>query len=293
MTSLSASDRKSRLLVGCGEWGFRALPMERHFEIARQFGFKYLEFGIGGNQVGRLPEVPTAEDVAGFRRLVQRFSINTPFCCIENDFTLASAHLHSAMVEKVLGQMQAAAACGATHVRLFAGFTPLSQMTEPLWQQLIGALQTCQSAAEKLNLTIAIETHGAISPGPQGEAVHQSTVTTDRAALTRLLSAMPGEIGINYDPGNIKAAEGSRERLHLEVLNERINYCHLKDWKRRGQGWDACAIGDDDLDYAKLLPQMQFDGVYLIEYEPLGDVEAGIERSLQTLRKVPLTLVFA
>ena len=51
------------MLVGCGEWGFREMPMEKHFEICRDFGFHWLEFGIGGGQTGRLPENPSQQDI--------------------------------------------------------------------------------------------------------------------------------------------------------------------------------------------------------------------------------------
>ena len=67
------------MIVGCGEWGFRNVAMEEHFRISRRFGFKFLEFGIGGGQPGRLPEEPTEADVAEFRALGERYGINTPF----------------------------------------------------------------------------------------------------------------------------------------------------------------------------------------------------------------------
>ena len=284
---------QKKILVGCGEWGFRDMPMWRHFEIARDFGFKYLEFGIGGGKVGRLSEAPSEEEIKDFVTLRERYQIATPFCCIENDFTLTDTETHKAMVAKVLGQMKAAAKCGATHVRLFAGFAPLSDMTESLWQQLLSALAECQIEAFKSGLTIAIETHGAIDHGTHGSAIHIPTVTTNHEGLARLLREMPKEIGINYDPGNIKAAEGNSSQLHLELLNSRINYCHLKDWKRTGDGWEACGVGDDDLDYGKLLPQMDFQGVYLIEYEPLHDSCDGIRRSLESLDRSGLVVVMA
>lgn len=280
------------LRVGCGEWGFRDLPMRRHFEIARDFGFRVLEFGIGSGRVGRLAEEPADDEIDAFLRLGDEFDIVTPFCCIENDFTLPDPAAHRAMLEKVRRQIRVADACRATHVRLFAGFTPLAAMTEPLWRQLLTALETCAVEAGNHDLRIAIETHGAIAAGSAGEAVHQPTVTTDRQALERLLREMPAAIGINYDPGNIKAAEGSAAALHLDLLDSRINYCHLKDWKRVGSGWEACGVGDDDLDYPELLSRMRFDGVYLIEYEPLHDTVDGIRRSLATLQRAGLTLVF-
>ncbi len=121
------------MIVGCGEWGFRNVPMEEHFRISDAFGFKFLEFGIGGGQPGRLPEEPSEAEVAEFREMGERYGISTPFCCLENDFTLPDAVEHEAMVEKVAGQIRSAHACGATHVRLFAGFTPAVDMTEETW----------------------------------------------------------------------------------------------------------------------------------------------------------------
>ena len=88
-----------------GEWGFRELPMEEHFRVAQKFGFKYLEFGIGGGKTGRLPEKPSDFDADEFRRLGKHYGIRTPFCCIENDFTLADANQHRQMLEKVQNQM--------------------------------------------------------------------------------------------------------------------------------------------------------------------------------------------
>lgn len=287
---LSLADSRS-ILVGCGEWGFREMPMRRHFDIAASFGFTFLEFGIGGGKTGRLSESPDAKEVDQFVAWGKEFKIATPFCCIENDFTLSDPAAHRDMVSKVLMQMAAAKQCGATHVRLFAGFTPLKLMPPPLWQQLLDALHECQTVADKLGLVIAIETHGAISHGAGGVALHTPTVTTDSEALRRLCREMPAAMGFNYDPGNIKAAEGSSRHLHLDLLNARINYCHMKDWKKSGDGWVACAVGDDDLDYGKLIPRMQFDGVFLVEYEPLQDPEDGIRRSLEALRRAGLKVL--
>jgi len=279
------------LLVGCGEWGLRNLPMDDHFRIAQRFGFEYLEFGIGGGQAGRLPESPSAQDVLAFRALGQRYKIQTPFCCIENDFTLSDPQAHERMLGKVLSQIESAADCGATHVRLFAGFTPVGRMTEPQWLRMIEAFERCDELCQRLAMVIAIETHGAIVANSDGSLTHQPTVTTDGQGLRRLLAELPGRIGINYDPGNLKAA-GADGDLHLGLLNGQINYCHMKDWRRVGQGLAACAIGDDDLDYVPLLGRLAFNGVYVIEYEPLEDTEHGIGRSLDYLKRIVPSIRF-
>jgi len=266
------------------------MPLERHFEICRQFGFHWLEFGIGGGKPGRLPSPMTDSAAAEIRRLAATYGLETPFCCLENDFTLADEASHRQMLDRTLDEMRWAVRCGATHVRLFAGFTPLSEISDAIWQRLISAFVRCDGLASELGLRIAIETHGMITPASDGTARHVHTVTTQRDAIRRLLEELPSRIGFNYDPGNLKPLSEGDGRLCLDLLDPKINYCHLKDWRRDGEGWVACAIGDDDLDYAPLLTQMSFDGVYLIEYEPLHDPLEGIQRSLDYLRHLGLRL---
>lgn len=277
--------RVGALWVGCGEWGFRDLPMERHFELAKQFGFRILEIGIGGSRTGRLPTRMTDSEIAAFDALRKRFQIATPMCCIENDFTLASAAEHDAMVNETLEQLKLAARLGCQFVRLFAGFTPIEQMTEPIWMRMFDAFQKADAFCAPHGMTIAIETHGAIR-FENGAAIHRHTVGSARAGLARLMRELPPRVGFNFDPGNLKAVEPNDRTFVLDLINDRINYCHLKDWKRTGPGWVACAIGDDDLDYARLLRSMKFSGCYLVEYEPTADIEDGIARSLAELKRI-------
>lgn len=282
------------LKVGCGEWGFRNLPMERHFEIAAEFGFQELEFGIGGGQLGRLSEQPSPGEIADFRALAATWGISTPGCCIENDFTLSDTARHAAQVTKAIAQSRAAALCGARQVRFFAGFTPLAEMSEPIWSQLLSALTECDAELEKLGLTMAIETHGAIQFQKDGSAIHLPTPTTDRTGLARLLAELPERIGFNYDPGNIRAADPADTRHAVDLLAGRITYCHLKDWVRCGEGWLAVAVGDarGGIDFKALLPETNYHGTFLIEYEPLADTREGIARSLAHLEGRGFTLTF-
>ena len=280
------SETKKTITIGVGEWGFRNLPMRDHFEIAKKFGFNWLEFGIGGGQPGRLSESPDEAEIAQFEALGDEYGINTPFCCIENDFTLADVDEHTAMLEKVESQIKAGAACGATHVRLFAGFTPAEKVTDEIWGRMIDAFAQCDKLCAELGLLIGIETHGGIEFNDDESATHINSVTTDPGCLQRLLTDLSPRVGFNYDPGNIKAVNTEDKTCLLDLLNDRINYCHLKDWSRRGKGWVAGAIGDDDLDYQPIFDQLKFDGICQIEYEPLKDTEDGIQRSLDYLKRI-------
>lgn len=273
------------LTLGCGEWGFRNRPIADWLPLSASLGFRQVEFGIGGGWPGRLPEAPTAADVAAFRGLAERHAVTTRCCCLENDFTRPDAAEHESQLSKVLSQLPPAADSGAQFVRLFTGFTAADRMTEPIWKRLLDALQTCDAAAARHGMRIAIETHGAITELPDGSLAHEHTVSTRRDCLQRLLREMPPRIGINYDPGNLKAAHPADKTYAADLVAGRVTYCHLKDWRRAGNGWLACAPGDDDLDYGRLLPVKDFDGVYLVEYEPLEDTVVGIRRSLAYLRR--------
>jgi sugar phosphate isomerase/epimerase len=278
--------------VGCGEWGFRELDIPEHFRLARELGFRTLEFGIGGGRPGRLPERPSRLDIDSFKALARDFGISTPGCCLENDFTLADPAAHAEMLGRTLGQIRAARQCGAKQVRLFAGFTPAVAMTEAIWARMADAFAQSDRLCAQLGLTIAVETHGSITM-KDGAAHHVHTVTTEPASAMRFVRSLPPQVGINYDPGNLKAVAPEDKTYGLPLFNGRINYCHLKDWRRLGEGWVACAIGDDDLDYGKLLPSVQFKGTYLIEYEPTEDVADGIRRSLAYLNRIGFTCEFA
>jgi sugar phosphate isomerase/epimerase len=273
------------MVLGCGEWGFRNRSMAEYFELATSFGFKHLEFGLGGGWPGRLPEQPTVADIAAFRQLADRHHVTTHYCCLENDFTRSDSGDHTKQLQRVLDQLPAVADGGARLVRLFAGFTPYEEMTETIWARLIAAMVECSLAAERRGMSIAIETHGTIAHLPNGIAVHRHTVTTHRDGLARLLQELPSSIGFNYDPGNLKAADPADRRYAADLLANRVTYCHLKDWKPVGEGWIACAPGDDDLDYSQILPVSNFEGAYLIEYEPLEDTVDGLNRSLSYLRR--------
>jgi sugar phosphate isomerase/epimerase len=273
--------------VGCGEWGFRELPLEDHFRISKRLGFRLMEFGIGGGKPGRLPEMPDRPTIRDFHAMSRAYEVDTPFCCLENDFTLPDPRDHDRALGRALRGIADAARCGATHVRLFAGFRPIDDMDEATWDRMLGAFEECQSLAARVGVRICIETHGAIEV-EAGAAVHRHTVTTRPDGLRRLLRELPREVAFNWDPGNCKAADPGDPSCKLDLLQGRIAYCHLKDWLPLGAGWRAAAPGDGDLDYAELLARLEYRGPLLIEYEPTEDVESGLVRSLAYLHRIGL-----
>jgi len=178
--------------------------------------------------------------------------------------------------------MESAAKCGAEYIRLFTGWTPAEEISEEIWLRMTDAFTKCSDLAQKLNVQLSIETHGVLEKCDRGFR-HVHSASTRRDMVQRMTASLPENIGFNYDPGNLKPFGD----FLLDIINCKINYCHLKDWKKTGEDqWTACAVGDDDLDYFELLSKMKYKGPLLIEYEPLHDQIEGIARSLKYLRKI-------
>ena len=113
--------------------------------------------------------------------MVTSSGITTPGCCIENDFSAGGPEAVAAAVVKAIRQSRAAAECGARQVRYFAAFTPWAAMDDARYARMVDALVACDRELERLGLLMAIETHGAISHGSDGSAIHTHTVTTHPA----------------------------------------------------------------------------------------------------------------
>lgn len=272
------------MIVGVGCWGFRELPFEAHCQIANDLGFRYLELGIVGDFKGSLQTDMSESQMKATLECIKDFRLKTPWMCIENDFTKGDAKEIEKTVERVIKEATWAKVFGVTHIRLFAGFTPVEEVVGNKWKLMIKAFKTVEEAVKKLGMVISIETHGAIAPKGKG-VVHTATVSTDKKALQRLLLELPSTIGINFDPGNLKPLQAEEVSTYLDLINDRINYCHLKDWIQYDDGsWVAAGVGDGEMDFKQLIEKMKYNGVYLIEYEPTHDVKDGIIRSLDYLK---------
>lgn len=274
------------VILGIGEWGFRELPFEEHCRIASKFGFKYLELGMGGEFKGRLQSGMTQAELDTILECIREYGLKTPFMCLENDFTKGGVEEVREEAKRVCRAAKLSKSFGVTHLRLFAGFTPLEEMTGDKWDNMIRAFQMVEAEIRSYGMVISIETHGALFSQGKGRR-HVPTVSTNKTALKRMLGELPAGVGINFDPGNLRPVQSDPVISYLDILNGRINYCHLKDWLDNGDGsWTAAGVGDGDMPWPELLAKTTFDGIYLIEYEPVHDVEDGIRRSLRYLRSI-------
>jgi len=274
------------MIVGLGEWGLHERTIEEHCKIAKHFGFRYMELGIGGDFPGRIPRDADQKEIDAVLACLRDYGIRAPFVMLENDFTLEAAAEVRRMIERAAHDIKLSAKLGATHVRLFTGFALAADMTEDRWTRMLQAFVELNALCAQYGMAITIETHGRNTKKNEG-FIQEHTTTTDWHCLERLLRELPAEVGFNFDPGNLKTvAQGRSLTEYAKLIGSRINYCHLKDWKRVDDYWVACAPGDDDLDYDLLLREMSYEGPYMIEYEQTGDIVEGIGRSMHYLRSI-------
>ena len=269
--------------LGLAEWGMRELPIEDHYKLTKNFGLEYLELGIGGYTPGQIPVGMDAGWVEKLRGYSEKYGVKTPYMCFGNDFTLDDEKAVMEKADEIIADLSACSEIGVTHIRLFSGFASHMDIVGPRWALLIGALKKVAKECEKYGMQISIETHGMLEPKGDG-VIHHPTTSTDKDAIRRLLEETPANVGINYDPGNLKPVQSGDVVSYLPLIGERLNYCHLKDWKQLDNGsWIPVAIGDvpdTTIDWKRLFDSIEFDGVFLLEYEQTFDIEDGFRRSL-------------
>ena len=274
--------------LGLGEWGLRELSLEEHYKMAQRLGLKYLELGIGSAVPGQIPVGVTQEWIDKLNGYSEKYGVLTPFMCFGNDFTVEDESEIASKADEIISDLSACSKIGVTHIRLFSGFSSPEDIAGKRWDLLVSSLNRVARACKEYGLQISIETHGRLEPKGDG-VMHMPTTSTDKSCIAKLLEQTEPNIGINYDPGNLKPVQSGDVISYLPVIGERLNYCHLKDWRQLDNGsWIPVAIGDvadTTIDWERLFETIEFDGVYLIEYEQPKDIEDGFRRSLSFISK--------
>ncbi len=271
------------LALGCADWGFRLMPIEERTAHQRELGFTVVEIAAGDGHPGHLPARSDREQRRRFREAHRVNGLEVRYAAVPGDFALADRTALEEEIDRVCGAIADVADCGAVVVHVTASTKPLAEVDETRWANLLEALDRCQTRATQLGVTLTIETLGhAVERG--GVVLHKHSVQSEPVALARLLRRMPPEMGVLWDPANAMAAGPDDPTCLAGVVRGRVAACHLKDWRREGDGWVAVAPGDGDLDLVGLLDSAGYDGVCLVEYENPPDVVEGTRRGLAALQ---------
>ncbi len=271
--------------IGLAAWGFRETHLQKQLAITRSLELDLLELSIAGHRNDVLQLDASANKIAEVRKLFKCYGVKLSCASAGNDFTLPEKADNLKQLESVKRVIDIAAEAGADRLRIFAGFSPLADVSGERWKVMIDCLrQTAEHAAAK-GIMPAIETHGGVTVTESG-VKHFYSTSSHPEALSRMMSELPASMKITFDPANLYAVGIKHPEEFYLQFKDRIVYVHLKDFvpAADSDSLSPAACGESAMDWRALLEAMaDYDGPALIEYENVGDVEDGCRRSLQFL----------
>ena len=266
--------------LGLAAWGLREETLESQLEITSSLGVDLLELSIAGYNRDRLQVWSTDEDIEKVKVLFAKYGIRLECACTGNDFTLDDVPTQVGHVKSVIN---ICAKLGVKYLRIFAGFTSDSIVIEEKFETMMKALKDVNDYAVSKNVMLCCETHGGVTQLKNGALVHFNSPTTRIDSWKEILKT---GVSICYDPANLAAVGAVCPVKFYTDFAENIKYIHLKDFQDVPVGVTPVACGEGRLDWHTLAAAVKkYSGPALIEYEIVGDVKAGMERSLSFLKK--------
>ncbi|MBO5007678.1 MAG: sugar phosphate isomerase/epimerase [Clostridia bacterium] len=261
------------MIFGNAAWGFRETPLEEQFKITADMGLSELEIGIANapNDIALHVKDSELDDI---KALSQKYGVNMTCAATGDDFTLGSDD-----VPKVKRVIDICTILGVTNLRIFAGFTALEDMSADKFDTMIEAIGEVCSYAESKGVVPVIETHGGVR-GFEDGVEHFASTTTDLETLKKMLSSLPQNARVCFDPANLYAV-GENPVQFYEEIKDKVAYAHFKDFAKLPSGHIKPSFcGDSDMDWKAILDAMKdFEGVAVFEYENTEDITEGLKKS--------------
>lgn len=111
------------MIFGNASWGFRETPLEKQLEITHGMNLSVLELGIANAQ-SDLPLGISDSEIENVKSLFKKYKTELLCAATGNDFTLGNDN----DVPKVKCVIDICRKLGIKYLRIFAGFTPVSEV---------------------------------------------------------------------------------------------------------------------------------------------------------------------
>lgn len=256
---------------GNASWGFRETPLEDQLKITQEMGLSLLELGIA-NAPEDIPLDITDKQIDEVKMLFEKYHVELLCAATGNDFTNGNAD----DLPKLKRVVDICERLGVKILRIFAGFSPVEEVTGGRWECMIRCLTEISNYSKHVVLTI--ETHGGVKGYDDGvEHFHSTSSKPD--VLMKMLSNLPESVKVNFDPANLWAV-GIRhpETVYLSI-KDRVAVVHLKDFVTLPSGHlKPSACGESEMDWNAILSALDPELPMLFEYENVGDVTEGLMR---------------
>lgn len=264
---------------GNAAWGFRETPLEQQLQITKDLGLKVLELGIANAP----NDIQIGGDTKAVKELYRKYGIELVCAATGNDFSTGSRD----DVTKIMAVIDMCADMGVRYLRIFAGFSPVAEVTGKRWDNMIDCLRTVAEYGKSRNVIPVVETHGGVDSFDDGGVRHFHTTSTTPETLKKMLKELPDNVGINYDPANLYAVGIKNPDEVYQEIKDKVCYIHMKDFAPMPSGnIKPAACGESDMDWKTILDGIgQRDIIALFEYENTWDIKEGCMRCYDYIKQ--------
>jgi sugar phosphate isomerase/epimerase len=258
--------------LGCPDWS-----IERVVEQAVRLGYGGVEVRLLGSEIVP-PDLPADE-----RRRIRRLfdDAGVAICCVACSARFASAEPAERAENERLAEryLELANDWGCPIVRVFGGHRPEGAPAEQVIAYVAESLQRVGERGEALGVTAVLETHDDFSAG-----------ASVAAALARVASPNVGALWDTHHPYRM----GETAAQTMALLGDRLRHVHIKDARRRGDGWELVLLGEGEVPVAEALAAIRaggYDGWYAVEWEKkwhpeIAEPEVALPQHAALLRQI-------
>lgn len=256
---------------GNASWGFRETPLEEQLKITQEMGLSLLELGIA-NALRDLPLDISDEQIDEVKALFEKYHIELLCAATGNDFTNGNAD----DLPKLKRVVDICEKLGVKILRVFAGFSPVEDVTGEKWDCMIRCLT--EMAHYSSHVVLAIETHGGVIGYDDG-VEHFCSASSEPDVLMKMLCQLPESVKIVFDPANLWAVGIRHPEAVYNAIKDRVALVHLKDFVSLTSGHlKPAACGESEMDWDAILSALDSKLPMLFEYENVEDVTEGLMR---------------
>lgn len=262
------------MIFGNASWGFRETPLEEALKITSKMGLSAFEIGIA-NAPKDLSLDISDEEIENVKSLYKKYNLDISCAATGNDFTNGDRN----DVSKVKKVIDISKKLGVKYIRIFSGFSPAEEVTGKRWDNMISCLKEVLDYAKENDVTLTLETHGGVNSYDDG-VEHFYSTSAKPEMLYKMLSELPDNIMINFDPANLWAVGEKHPEDVYNRLKDRVKVVHMKDFAPLSTGHILPAsCGESKMNWKNILKSLKvFDGYALFEYENVKDIDEGSKR---------------
>ena len=191
------------MIYGNAAWGFRETPLEEQFKITADMGLDVIEIGIA-NAPADIALDATDAELDKVKVLSEKYGVKMLCAATGDDFTAGADD-----VEKVKKVIDICDKLGIKYLRIFAGFMPLADVTESVFEMMMDSLTKVCNYAKDKDIIPVIETHGGVD-------VYDDGVVQD-IRLIKIMDQYGLRGTFNINSGAYLAEEAVRERYYGRI----------------------------------------------------------------------------